>query len=123
MKANINYSRVLPRDLFNEAKLLKSLGRLCLLILDRLTPCKMEYSEPEQPFKIGLCDDGFLTVTNVQIIMEGQTFIFRTNYNSKRNYPLYLTHEYCDYLVFDEQGEFDEEFLSFCKWLKTTAPA
>ena len=40
------YKRVLPRDLFNEAKLLKCLGRLCLLIEDDM--CKLEYDHDDE---------------------------------------------------------------------------
>lgn len=34
----MNYNRVLPRDLFNEAKLLKNLGRLILDVEDHMDP-------------------------------------------------------------------------------------
>ena len=33
-----NYSRVIPRDFFNEAKLLKCMGLLALKVLDNMTP-------------------------------------------------------------------------------------
>lgn len=115
---NIKYTRVCPRDLFNEAKLLKCMGRLCLLILDQLTPVEMTNSDNGEPFKIGLLEEGALTITNLHIKIKGKHFLFKTTYNSKSNYPLYLqTDKYDDYLVFDESGNFEEDFISFCKSL------
>lgn len=122
MKANTQYQRVIPRDLFNESKLLKCVGRLCLLIHDGLTPVKMSIADEDiEQFEIGLLDDYFLTVANLDIFIDGIPFLFKTTYNSTANYPLYLEHEYCDYLVFDESGNFADEFINFCKELELTA--
>jgi hypothetical protein len=115
---NSNYIRVIPRDLFNEAKLLKCMGQLCLLIHDRLTPVEMSFNEPEEPFEIALMDEGALTITNLHVKIKGKVFLFKTTYNSKSNYPLYLEYDYCDYPVFTEKGDFDEEFIEFCKIVK-----
>lgn len=107
------YTRVLPRDLFNESKLLKCIGRLCLLILDGLTPVPMSYDETGEPFRIALNEEGSLTIQNLPIYIKGKIFEFKTIYNSKANYPLYVEFDYVDYLVFDEQGNFDKEFIAF----------
>lgn len=113
---NSNYQRVIPRDLFNEAKLLKCIGRLVLLIHDEKVPCKMSHNEPDN-FIIALMDEGSLTIKNLEIAIKGKLMRFKTTYNSKRNYPLYVQHNYCDYLVFNKEGEFDKEFIEFCKTL------
>lgn len=114
--ANINYYRVSPRDLFNEAKLLKCMGKLCLYILDGLTPVEMTNSDNGKPFKIGLLDEGALTITNLTINIKSKPYLFKTTYNSKANYPLFLqTEDYEDIPVFDENGDFDTDFISFCK--------
>lgn len=40
-----SYRRVLPRDLFNEAKLLKCLGQLSLMIHDGKCELRVEHSD------------------------------------------------------------------------------
>mgnify|MGYP001596767171 CR=1 FL=1 len=115
---NPKYQRVIPRDLFNEAKLLKCMGRLCLMIHDRVCPCEMRFTDNGSPFKTALLDEGALTIWNLRIYIKGHLFRFKTTYNSKAIYPLYVEHEYVDYLVFNEQGEFDKEFIDFTKNLK-----
>lgn len=115
---NTEYIRVIPRDLFNEAKLLKCIGRLCLLIHDRLTPVEMSFDDGIEKFEIGLMDDGHLAVANLPIFIMGWPYRFKTQYNSKSNYPLLVEYNYCEHRVFDEAGEWDQEFLDFCKSLK-----
>lgn len=113
---NTDYQRVLPRDLFNEAKLLKCLGRLVLLIHDRKIPFIGEVIHDGEPFIIALNDEGSLIVTNVTIKVNKSAFTFKTTYNAKSNYPFYLeTKDYSEVLVFDEGGEFTEEFIEFVK--------
>lgn len=117
MKTDINYIRVLPRDLFNEAKLLKCLGLLILKIEDNDTPLfsRLQYHHTEH-FIIGLMDEGSLTCTNLTIWVKGKMSLFKTTYNSKENYPLFLQSEdFQDIRVFDEAGNWDQEFIDFCK--------
>jgi hypothetical protein len=112
----MSYLRVIPRDLFNEAKLLKCIGRLCLLIHDNTVPCKMEFVHNGEVFDIVQTQDGDLMIDNVTIKVKGKVFNFKCHLNSKSNYTLYL---YCDIEgivdVFDEAGNFEKEFLDFCK--------
>lgn len=68
---NRNYFRVLPRDLFNEAKLLKCVGRLCLLIHDRTAPESLAFEENGEPFRVALLDEGSLTIANLVISVHG----------------------------------------------------
>ncbi len=118
IKMNSNYNRVIPRDLFNEAKLLKCIGHLCLKIHDGIVPCKMSFQENGNPFVIELMDEGSLRITNLEIAIKKKVFRFKTTYNSKANYPLYVEHDNCDIPVLDENGVWDTEFLEFCKSLK-----
>lgn len=113
-----NYIRVIPRDLFNEAKLLKCLGQLCLNIHNGTIPCKITVEENGSPFDIRLLDEGALIIDNLTFKIKGIRCYFKTTYNSKSNYPLHCEHNDCEYLVFDEQGNFDEEFIQFCKTIK-----
>lgn len=112
---NKKYNRVIPRDLFNEAKLLKCIGNLCLKIHHRQTPVEMSFEENLQPFEIALMDEGSLVLTNVQIAIKRKLYRFKTVYNSKANYPLYVEKDNCEYLVFNEDGHFSYEFIDFCK--------
>lgn len=119
MKTRTDYTRIFPRDFFNEAKLLNCLGKLTLMILDKKTPCKMGYQESlNDKIKIGLRDDGYLIATNVEINIKRKPFIFKTNYNSKSKYPFFVEHNDCDYQVFNDEGDWDEEFLEFVKTIK-----
>jgi hypothetical protein len=119
MRTAATYTRVCPRDLFNESKLLKCMGRLCLKILDEMTPVPMKYYDDEtERFNIEQDESGNLFIENLPITINGQSFIFHTTYNCKSNYPLFVeTADYEEYLVFDEQGEFTEEFIEFAKSL------
>ncbi len=116
-KGFCDYVRVLPRDLFNEAKLLKCIGRLCLLILDNNNPGNITHTEMQQgeQFQVELLEEGALLIANIAFRVNGVTMIFKTKYNSKQNYPLYVEHQLTDYLVFNEAGEWDQEFLTLCK--------
>ncbi len=109
------YKRVIPRDFFNEAKLLKCMGQLALKILDGLTPCEITIEETGQPFNIELSQEGSLFVSNYRAMVKDTFCFFKTTYNSKEPFPLYCEYDYTDYQVFDDKGEFHEEFIEFIK--------
>ena len=46
MKIWAKYERVVPRDLFNEAILLKCMGKVCLLIEDRMINLQVRETLP-----------------------------------------------------------------------------
>jgi hypothetical protein len=115
-KINLNYDRVLPRDLFNEAKLLKCVGRLCLLIHDDKAPDGVKFEHNSDAFEIGMTTDGDLTISNIKFFINDKEIMFVTRYNNKANYPFFVQdEEYLDHRVFDEQGNLDNEFIQFCK--------
>ena len=111
----MSYQRVIPRDFFNEAKLLKCMGQLSLKILDCQLPegIKIEIEETGEPFEIHLTDDGRLFVSNYQTSINDTYISLSTTYNSKYNYPLICFHDDVELLVFDEFGNFTEEFIQF----------
>ncbi len=116
----MKYERVLPRDLFNEAKLLKCMAKLSLMELDNMLPCKMIIVYDNKPFDIQLLEEGSLYVRNIEVFIkdEAPAFLFKTTYNSKANYPFFVEHKHCDYRVFDEEGKFATEFIDFVNTLK-----
>lgn len=115
-----NYTRVIPRDFFNEAKLLKCMGLLSLKILDANVPeeIKITMEDSGDPFEVHLSDEGSLFLTNYRTRINGVPVVFKTTYNSKSNYPFFCEYDYCDYAVFTEDGDFDDEFLQFATALK-----
>lgn len=114
---NTNYRRVIPRDLFNESKLLKCLGRLILLIHDNQAPQQIAFEHDDEAFIIGLMDDGYLAVSNIEFKINNVYVVLKCAYNSKSNYNLFCEYDYCDYLVFDDNGNFETEFIEFIETL------
>ena len=110
----MSYERVLPRDLFNEAKLLKCLGFLTLHIHD----CKISginFDFEGDAFEVELNDNG-LTVSNLRFYLSDGTEInFFTPYNSKSNFPLEAEINYEYTSVFTDSGEYTNEFLELLK--------
>jgi hypothetical protein len=66
MNTLIEYNRVIPRDLFNESKLLKCFGQLALLMHDGVIPGSIVF-DGNQP-EIGLLLDGSLTLINHKLL-------------------------------------------------------
>lgn len=89
------------------------MGVLSLKILDRALPegIDITINESGNPFNIQLTEDGSLYVANYQVKINGEIVQLHTTYNSKSNYPFYACVDYCDYQVFDEGGEFTDEFI------------
>jgi hypothetical protein len=115
MKHTASYTRVIPRDFFNEAKLLKCMGQLALKILDSQLPegIKIEIEETGEPFEVNLTDDGRLFISNYPTTINDIYVSLSTTYNSKDTYPLICYHDDIEYNVFDTHGNFTEEFIQF----------
>lgn len=110
-----SYKRVIPRDLFNEAKLLKCLGLLSLKLHDNLgniaDRLNLDHQDSVSGFNICQDDDGSIFVSNLYLYDNNATPIhLATDLNSRFNYP--LTYEFKDQLdyVFDDDGNFSEAF-------------
>lgn len=116
----MSYQRVIPRDFFNEAKLLKCFGQLSLKILDCTLPDGMTIyiDENGESFGIQMSHDGYLTIDNYETTLNNIPVIFKTTYNSKFAYPFFCEYDYVDYEVFDDNGEFTKEFINFANDLK-----
>jgi|688.fasta_scaffold2624612_1 hypothetical protein len=108
-----NYQRVLPRDLFNESKLLEQIGRICLAIHDgKLT--QLDFEHDGEAFDIQLSDEGGLYISNLEFLdSKNSPIFFSTNYNSRQKNPLMVldpeTEE--NLFVFGDSGEFSKHFL------------
>lgn len=110
----MKYNRVIPRDFFNEAKLLKCMGLLSLKILDAQLPegINITIEDSGEPFEIRLTEDGMLFVANYPVTLNDKNVLFGTTYNSKSQYPFFCIIDYVETLVFDENGQFTTEFLN-----------
>lgn len=110
----MSYKRVIPRDFFNEAKLLKCMGQLSLKIHDEMLPdgLKIEIEETGEPFQIERDDSsGDISVHNYTVTINDRVAILRTNLNSRHRYPLYCSfHDTDPVIVFDDNGDFTTEF-------------
>ncbi len=101
------YTRVLPRDLFNEANLLKCYGRLWIC-LETAGSCAHFEAERVPFFKIEQGDSGELYIANLPLTIGDRDFILFRPLNSRRPWPLYVEDdENPDFErveVFDDEG-------------------
>lgn len=116
----MSYRRVIPRDLFNEANLLKCLGRLWIC-LDESHGHRAELIGPVglQSFHVMQSDDdGSIYAENVQLLVAGY-FAGRLYQplNSREDWPLWLADpdDGDDVSVFDDQGNLSAEFWEVIK--------
>lgn len=112
-----NYTRVIPRDLFNEAKLLKCLGRLSLLHHEGLLSDGVTIRHDNDSFAgFNITQnptDGSLFVSNLTIAVNGDTYHHCTSLNDKSNYPLRLVSgDDREFYVFSEDGDVLPDFLT-----------
>ena len=113
-----SYIRVFPRDLFNEAKLLKCMGRLTLAIHED-ERCLKDFLRVDdlvenKGFDIKQNISGDITLTNVYILhKESNCYVwFHTPLNSKANYPLVFIDREGEHInVFEEDGSLTETFI------------
>lgn len=110
----MSYNRVLPRDLFNEAKLLKCMGKLTLLIHDGMID-GLAFGYEGEDFQI-LQDatDGSIQIANLDIMLTGANcddLLFWTPLNSRANWPLMCGVNGEEAQVFTEAGELQHEFV------------
>ena len=108
----IIYKRVVPRDFFNESKLLKCLGQFELCVLDKkVGGLKFEIDFDHKAFDI--CQNehtGDLFVLNYTVMLDGLFLYLYIPYNSKENYPLEGVYKGDIYNIFDETGKFLPNF-------------
>lgn len=117
----MSYERVIPRDFFNESKLLKCMGQLSLKILDCKLPdgIKIEIDECGSPFVINQTTDGRLFLQDYDVTINDIYVSMSTTYNSKDNYPLVCIHDDVETTVFDDAGNFTQDFINFCNNIET----
>jgi hypothetical protein len=98
-----NYIRVLPRDLFNEAGLLKCLGRLWI-ILDETHGHKARFdTEDVESFDIVQDESsGAIFVRNIVFTVDGYAITLTRPLNARTSWGLYAETEDYSVAVFDD---------------------
>lgn len=113
-----DYIRVLPRDLFNEASLLKCVGRLWLLLGQNPDHRAAITPEMVDRFEIGQDDSsGSISIENVTFSVGGVPHRIERPLNSRAPWPLVVTSDGLDpdfdeVQVFDDNGDFTPEMLA-----------
>ena len=114
------YQRVIPRDLFNEAKFLKCLGRIALLIHDgrdqhnNSTPQSLRIDFDNQAFQIEQdAGSGALFCRNLVVFAGEHKVEIVHPYNSKENYPVIFEGDEDEGDVFNDDGSFTQEFINY----------
>jgi hypothetical protein len=115
----MSYTRVIPRDLFNEAKLLKCLGQLALLLHEGKGirwPLWLVFADPEKGFVIDQnTASGGLFCTNLTLYLKEMEVCLFSVYNSKSPFPLLFDGgNDGEGDVFNDDGSLSEEFS---QWL------
>lgn len=116
----MTYMRVFPRDLFNEAGLLKCLGRLVICLEDIAGPHGASLPEfmagplpiEQNPASGGIFLNGFFLSCN------GLTWRLERPLNSREPWPLYATdpdEDRDEIEIFDDQGNLTPEFLGLIR--------
>lgn len=113
-----NYVRVLPRDLFNEAGLLKMMGRLWIL-LSETRGHNAEIVEEDVPrFDIQQDESsGAIYVANVRFLINGVERRLSRPLNSRSSWSFWMTGteddpDFDEIAVFDENGNFTADMRS-----------
>lgn len=102
----MTYSRVLPRDAFNEAKLLKCVGKLTLMIEDGLLPA-WHYHHDGDAFNIVQNEsDGSISVANITFWRNKRQVHVVTPLNSKDAWPALMIDGENEYYLFSDAGEY-----------------
>lgn len=110
----MTYLRVIPRDLFNEANLLKCYGQLYLELEKlRLEDCLI-HTQSWSPFDTWQNqDDGSISIGNVRLQVRGETVRLYRPLNSRDPYPLYADTGEDTLSVFEDSGKLSQEFHAF----------
>ena len=113
----MTYMRVIPRDLFNEASLLKCLGKLWIELEN--WPDHVRFGHDGGAFDIVQDqNDGSLYVANVSLWVRGNVQHLSRPLNSRGTWPLYCTTPDDDVLaVFDDEGKLSREFKDYLRGL------
>ena len=111
-----DYRRVMPRDLFNEASLLKCYG-LLVIVLGEVEHLRatLEQSD-DMSFSIGQDpSSGAISIENVVFAIDGLPYGLERPLNSRRPWPLVVATgpdpDFEEIDVFDDEGDLTSDML------------
>ena len=109
----MSYIRVIPRDLFNEANLLKCIGQLYIKIESIGFTHVAQFSEGHlSHFQIEQDpSDGSIYVANLQFQIGNRHYHLSRPLNSRQPWPLYASRDDDSIPVFDEDGTLSIEMI------------
>lgn len=111
------YKRVLPRDLYNESNLLKCLGRIALLIEDGFAPQGLQLTnrKPMAGFPVDMhAHDGSIYCPDMILSNRyGVSSLVLRPLNARDPYPVLIEWGDEEIVVFDDGGQFTDEFLEW----------
>ena len=112
-----NYPRVIPRDLFNEAGLLKAVGRLAIVLGETHDHNAKFIQDQLDSFDISQDPaDGSIEIKNLDFVIGSEKWNLRRLLNSRASYDLWAVNSDDDEVqVFEEDGSFTEDFLDLMK--------
>lgn len=112
----MSYVRVIPRDLFNEANLLKCYGRI-YINLEVLNFPEVSLVHAGDAFDIRQDESsGDLYVENVRLMVRGEPCRLQRRLNSRQPWPLYLIEEDDEeWPVFNDDGSFSDEMMALLR--------
>jgi hypothetical protein len=115
-EAIMSYERVIPRDLFNEANLLKCYGRI-EINLETAEAHDVELKHDGNAFDIQQdFGSGAIFVANLKLVVRGTVCRLHRPLNSREDWPLYFTGENEEEIsVFADDGAFSAEMFAFLK--------
>lgn len=123
----MTYRREIPRDLFNEANLLKCLGKLSLISLDRGEAAGLRLTLRPGGFDVRQDEaDGSIYAENIAILIGGRMFDHRRPLNSREPWPLYVRRAFDrpddpdwldeDFPAFTDEGDLSPDMLRLIEW-------
>ena len=101
-----NYKRVLPRDAFNEAKLLKCIGKLTMMIEDGELPAWHYHYDGDALNIVQDESDGSISVANITFWRNKKQVHVMTPLNSKDIWPAIMMDNDEEYYLFGENGNY-----------------
>lgn len=118
----MSYFRIIPRDLFNESKLLKCLGQLSLIIHDGVgvpAALTLNHTAEEEGFYINQDQSsGALYCANLELSYFEREIGLSIPYNSKDAYPLSYSIDNEAGRVLTDDGKLSSDFMGTLKALQ-----
>lgn len=110
----MGYIRVIPRDLFNEASLLKCYGKLAIALeVNNVPACRLSAEDMDAFEIVQRDDDGAITIEGLTLLTAAHEYELWRPLNSREPWPLYaerIAEGLDPVAVFNRDGALSEDF-------------